>query len=147
MNLANQLAQAKEYVTQALKNYTFVEAKYILLKNECLYDLMICKESPDVFLMSLVRTGDVEVEGLKTKIRFKYRAPDIPYFTDSRKYSELKYRLCASELHMEFYLDLLHDLCRPRDNFLGVYSGSKCLVATKVSLDSMLSFLRYADIL
>ena len=48
---------------------------------------------------------------------------------------------------MEFYLDLLHDLCRLRDNFLGVYSRSKCLVVAKVSLDSMLSLLRYADVL
>jgi hypothetical protein len=33
---------------------------------------------------------------------------------------------------MEFYLDLLFDFCRPGDRFLGVYSGSKCLAATKV---------------
>jgi hypothetical protein len=33
---------------------------------------------------------------------------------------------------MEFYFDLLFDFCRPGDRFLGVYSGSKCLVATKV---------------
>ena len=48
---------------------------------------------------------------------------------------------------MEFYLDLFHDLCYPRDNFLGVYSGSNCLVVAKVSLDSMLLLLRYADVL
>jgi hypothetical protein len=34
---------------------------------------------------------------------------------------------------MEFYLDLLYDLCRLGDNFLGVYTGSKCLVDAKVS--------------
>jgi hypothetical protein len=34
---------------------------------------------------------------------------------------------------MEFYLDLLYDLCRPGDNFLGVYTRSKCLVAAKIS--------------
>ena len=99
------------------------------------------------FLMFLIKTGDVKAEGLKAKIRFEYHAPDIPYNTDSRKYSELKYRLRASELRMEFYLDLLHDLCRPRDSFMGVYFGSKCLVAVKISLDCMLSLLRYADVL
>jgi hypothetical protein len=29
-------------------------------------------------------------------------------------------------------LDLLYDFCRLRDRFLGVYIGSKSLVATKV---------------
>jgi hypothetical protein len=96
--------------------------------------------------MFLVKNGDVEAEGLKVKIRSEYRAPDIPYYTNNRKYSELKYRLSTSELRMEFYLDLLHDLCRPGDSFLGVYSGSKCLVAAKVSCDSMLSLLRYAAV-
>jgi hypothetical protein len=33
---------------------------------------------------------------------------------------------------MEFYLDLLYDFCRPGDWFLGIYTGSKSLVATKV---------------
>ena len=141
------MAQAKEYATQALKDYTIVEAKYILSKNERLYDLIILKQSPNVFLMFLVRTGDVKAEGLKSKIRSEYRTPDIPYYTDSKKYLELKYRLRAIELCMEFYLDLLHDLCRLGDIFLGVYPGSKYLVATKASLDSMLSLLRYADVL
>ena len=114
-----------------------------MARNECLYDLTIRKQSPDVFLMFLVKTKDAEAEGLKAKIRFGYRTPDISYYTDNRKYLELKYKLSANELHMEFYLDLLHDLCRPRDSFLGVYSRSKCLVATKVSCDSMLLLLKY----
>jgi hypothetical protein len=147
VNSANRLAQAKEYATHTLRNYSVVEAKYIPAKNERLYDLTIRKQSPDVFLLFLVKTGDVEAEGLRAKIRSEYRTPDIPYYTDSGKYSKLKYRLRANELRMEFYLDLLHDLCRPGDSFLGVYSGSKCLVAAKVSCDSMLSLLRYGDIL
>ena len=97
--------------------------------------------------MFLVRTRDVKAEGLKAKIRSEYRAPDIPYYTNSGKYLELKYILRASELCMEFYLDLLYDLCYLGDNFLGVYSGSEYLVATKISLDSILSLLRYIDVL
>jgi hypothetical protein len=68
VNSANRLAQAKEYATQTLRNYTIVEEKYIPTKNEHHYDLTIHKQSPDVFLMFLVKTGDVEVEGLKAKI-------------------------------------------------------------------------------
>jgi hypothetical protein len=68
VNLANQLAQAKEYETQTLRNYTILEAKYIPAKNEHFYDLTIRKQSPDVFLMFLIKNGDVEAEGLKAKI-------------------------------------------------------------------------------
>ena len=117
MNLANWLAQAKEYATQTIRNYTVLEANYIPSKNERLYDLAICKQSPNVFWMFLVKIGNVEVEGLKVKIQSKYRTPDIPYYIDSKKYLELKYKLHASELCMEFYLDLLHDLYRPGDYF------------------------------
>ena len=92
--------------------------------------------------MFLVKIGDVKAKFLKAKIWSEYWAPNIPYYTDSGKYSELKYRLCANELRMEIYLDLLHDLCRRGDRFMGVYSGSKYLIATKVSLDSMLLLLR-----
>jgi hypothetical protein len=67
--------------------------------------------------------------------------------SDIGKYSELKYRLSANELHMDFYLDLFHDLYRPGDSFLGMYSGSKCLVAAKVCCVSMLSLLRYVIVL
>jgi hypothetical protein len=74
---------------------------------------------------------------LKTKIRSEYRTPDIPYYVEVRKYQDLKYRLYANELRMEFYLDLLFDLCRPRDRFLGVFTRSKCLVAAKVRSDTI----------
>jgi hypothetical protein len=131
----------------SLRNYTILEAKYIPTKNERLYDLTVRKQSPNVFLMFLIKNGDIEAEGLKLKFRFEYHTHDIPYYTDNGKYSELKYRFSASELRMEFYLDLLHDLCRPGDSFLGVYSGSKCLVAAKICCISMLSLLRYAVVL
>jgi hypothetical protein len=100
-----------------------------------------------MYLPFLVKMGDVKAEGLRAKIRSEYRALDIPYYTDSEKYLELKYRLRTNKLRMEFYLDLLHDLCLPGDNFLGMYSGSKCLVAAKVICNSLLSLLRYGDIL
>jgi hypothetical protein len=84
-------------------------------------------------MMFLVKIGDLEVKSLKVKIWFEYRAPEILYYLETKKYLELKYRICSNELRIEFYLDFLHDLCRPGDSFLGVYTGSKCLVAAKVS--------------
>jgi hypothetical protein len=83
--------------------------------------------------MFLVKTNNSKAESLKVRILPEYCALEIPYYLETGKYLELKYRLRSSELHMEFYLDLLHDLRRPRDNFLGVYSESKYLVATKIS--------------
>jgi hypothetical protein len=80
-----------------------------------------------------VKKDDREAEGLRGKILFEYRAPDIPYYLEAEKYQELKHRLSSSELRMEFYLDLLYDFCRPGDRFLGVYTRLKCLAATKVS--------------
>ena len=146
MNSANRLAQVKEYATQTFRNYIVLKAKYIPSKNERLYNLVIRKQSPDVFLFFLLKIRDVEAEGLKAKIRSEYRIPDISYYTESERHSELKYRFRASELRMEFYLDLLHDLCHPRDSFMGVYSRLKCLVAATVSLGSMLLLLRYVDV-
>ena len=128
----------------SLRNYTILEAKYIPAKNENIYDLTVRKQSPNIFLMFPIKNGDVEVEGLKLKICSEYHVPDIPYYADSGKYSKLRYRLSASELRMEFYLDLFHDLCCPRGNFLEMYSESKCLVAAKVCCVSMLLLLTYA---
>ena len=68
VNLANRLAQAKEYVMQTFRNYTVLEVKYIPSKNERLYDLGIRKQSPNVILLFLVKIGDIKVEGLKAKI-------------------------------------------------------------------------------
>jgi hypothetical protein len=79
--------------------------------------------------MFLVKTGDLEVESLKVKIWSKYYAPEILYYLKIGMYLQLKYRLRSSELRIEFYLDPLHNLCRSGNNFLGVYTGSKYLVA------------------
>jgi hypothetical protein len=84
--------------------------------------------------MFLVKKGDREAESLKSNICGEYRAPNIPYYVEAKKYKEMKYRLYASELRMEFYLDLLFDLCRLGDRLLGIFTGSKCLVAMKVCI-------------
>jgi hypothetical protein len=100
------------------------------MKNERLYDQSARKQSADVFLIFLVKKGDKEAEHMRSKIRGEYRAPDIPYYVEAGKYQEMKYRLCASELHMEFYLDHLFDLCRLGYRLFGIFTGLKCLVAT-----------------
>jgi hypothetical protein len=128
----NKLAQAAEYARESFTNYSIRESKYIPAKNERLYDKTARKQSMDVILLFLVKKGDREAESLRAKIQSEYHAPDIPYYLEAGKYQELKYRLSSSELHMEFYLDLLYNFCKPGDRFLGVYTRLKCLVAAKI---------------
>ena len=90
------------------------------------------KQSLVVFLLFFAKNDNRKAIGLRGKIYLDYCAPEIPYYLEAGKYQELKYRLDSNELHMEFYLDLLFDFCRPGYWFLGLYSRSKCLVATKV---------------
>ena len=132
VNSANRLRQVAEYAKESFTNYTILVSKYIPAKNERLYDGSVRKQSPDVFLLFLVKGDDREAIGLKDKIYSEYGALEIPYYLEPEKYQELKYRLDSSELRMEFYLDLLYELCSLGDQFLGMYSGLKCLVATKV---------------
>jgi hypothetical protein len=134
INSPNRLTEVVEYAGHNFMSYAIIQSKYIPAKNEQLYDQLARKQSADVFLMFLVKKDDREAESLKSKIRGEYRAPDIPYYVEAEKYQEIKYRLCASELRMEFYLDLLFDLCRLGDRLFGVFTSSKCLVATKVCI-------------
>jgi hypothetical protein len=134
VNPPNMLAQAVEYAGLNFTSYAIIQSKYIPAKNERLYDQSARKQSANVFLIFLVKKGDREAEHLRSKIRGEYHAPEIPYYVEAGKYQEMKYRLYASELRMEFYLDILFDLCRPGDRLLGVFKGSKCLVATQVCI-------------
>jgi hypothetical protein len=54
--LASRLIQAVEYTKNCLRNYTILESKYILAKNERLYDQTARKQFLHVFLMFLVKT-------------------------------------------------------------------------------------------
>jgi hypothetical protein len=83
VNSANRLAQAAEHVKESFTNYTIRESKYILAKSERLYDGSAQKQSPDVFLLFLVKKGDTEAEGLEGKIHSEYRVPDIPYYLEA----------------------------------------------------------------
>ena len=54
------------------------------------------------------------------------------YYTDSSKNTEAKWREYATELRMEFYLEVLHVCAQPKENVLEVYAGAKFLLASKV---------------
>ena len=57
--MANRLVQAAEFAKESFTNYTIRESKYILAKNEQLYDGLARKQFLDVFLF-LVKNDDQE---------------------------------------------------------------------------------------
>ena len=63
MNLANRLKQAAEYAKESFTKYTILVSKYIPAKNERLYDGSARKQSPNVFLLFLVKNDDREAVG------------------------------------------------------------------------------------
>ena len=72
INSANRLVQVVEYAKESFTNYTILVFKYILTKNERLYDGSAQKQSPDVFLLFLVKNDDKEAVGLQGKILSEY---------------------------------------------------------------------------
>jgi hypothetical protein len=70
-------------------------------------------------------------------------AVDIPYYTKVGKYLEMNYCLNASELRMEFYLEILKDLRKSGNSFFKVYIGSNYLVAAKLSYIAEFSDLTF----
>jgi hypothetical protein len=54
------------------------------------------------------------------------------YYLDPSKNTEAKWRIEASELRMEFYLEILHAFAKREENVLGLYSGAKFMLAAKV---------------
>jgi hypothetical protein len=66
------------------------------MRIERLYDQTAQKQSPDVFLMFLVRMGDTKAESLRVKILFEYHVLHILYYLEAGKYQKLKFRLRSS---------------------------------------------------
>jgi hypothetical protein len=87
--------------------------------------------SIDVYLLFLIKKGGPQLEATKKKIK-EYKAVDVPYYSDSGKYMEAKYRIHNSEFWMEFYFELLRTFCSPRENILSIYTGSKCMLDARV---------------
>ena len=56
----------------------------------------------------------------------------IAYYDEPPRNHESKFRLSSSELRMEFYLDIIQNFASPGENFFGVYTGAKCMLAAKV---------------
>ena len=86
-----------------------------------------------MFLLFLFKRGDNRASRLLANVRKEFTAPlDVPYYSDVGHYMEVKYRIHASELRMEFYFQLLQFFCRAGKTIIGIHCGGKFMLAAKV---------------
>lgn len=124
-------AQAIAYGEKYMKQYEVIPSRYIPAKNERLNDHTTRNSGKDeLYLVFLVRAGRSDD---RKKVKSVYKAPNTNYYTVYGLYKEAHLRLNARELRMEFYIELLKTFCLPGENFWGVFSGTKCMLAARVS--------------
>lgn len=87
----------------------------------------------DVYLLFLIKKGGLQLEAIKKKIK-EYKAVDVLYYSNSRKYMEAKYHIHNSEFWMEFYFELLRMFCSPMENILSIYTRSKCILDARINI-------------
>ena len=104
---------------------------YIPAKFERLEDLPATHRNAraPITLLFLIRHVDKD----KIVVPDEFEAPNTLVYTKPRKYQELEYREQATELRMEFYLQIFDLFCRPGDIVYSVFSGTKILCIGLVS--------------
>ena len=123
----HQLARHGMLMAKYVKKFsTYIPAKF-----ERLEDLPATHRNAraHITLLFLIRHVDKD----KIIIRDEFQAPNTPIYTKLRKYQELEYRKQATELRMEFYLQIFDLFCHPGDTVYSVFSGTKILCAGLVS--------------
>ena len=134
--------QSADFVKRFMPEYESTYSVYRSSRNERLNDAKTHAFPTAVYLLFLLKRGDDRASRLRQNIKTEFVVPsDVPYYLEVGKYNKVKYRVEPSELKMEFYLEIMKLFCRVGENFVGIYSGSKCLLAAKVC-----HFLRTASI-
>ena len=111
-----------------IAKYVWKFSTYILAKFEWLEDLHATHRNaraPRLLICHVDKEWIIIPEEFEASNTFVYTKP--------QKYQELEYREQPSELHMEFYLQLLDLFCSPGDTIYSVFSGIKILCAELVS--------------
>lgn len=118
-------------------------SQYKKATNEKLYNETAPeKAANDVCLIYLFKKGDPYADRFKNTIKSEYKPAAVHYYTEAGLYAETKWMTKQSELRMEFYIDLVHKYCQLGDSTLGIFSGSKFMVASVVSALLLLSPVR-----
>ena len=86
-----------------------------------------------MFLLFLFKQGDDRASRLRQNVRKEFTVPlDVPYYSNVGWYNEVKYRVYAIKLRLEFYFELLNLFCSANENVIGIHCGSKFMLAAKV---------------
>ena len=89
--------------------------------------------SVSVYLLFLFKCGDDCASRLCANVRKEFTVLlDVSYYSNVGHYMEVKYRIYASELRMEFYFQLLQIFCRAGETIIGIHCGGKFMLAAKV---------------
>jgi len=130
---SKKLGKLKTQLQEFFSGYTMDHSLYRVAKAEKIYNLTALERSAhDVQLLFLFK-DDVEGRKLRLINRPEYAAASVPYYQESGHFYEAKWRAKESELRMEFYINLIQVYCEKGDGTLGVFCGSKFMVASLVS--------------
>lgn len=126
------LEKLRALIQAAFPNYTMSASTYKPAKAERLYNVPHPEKSAnDVQLVFLFKKNACGNEYIHSN-KLEFKAPQVPYYLDTGHYNETKWMAKESELRMEFYLELLKTYCKKGDSVLGIFSGSKFMVASLV---------------
>ena len=121
---------AASFITSYYTDYEYEPSIYKPCKAERLNDVSNRQTAPDVKLHFMFKRNVPNLN--RGLVKKEYCASSIAYYNDPSKNHEAKWRLYSSELRMEFYLELLQNFASPGENFFGIYTGAKCMLAAKV---------------
>ena len=125
--------RATAFTARKLKQYDCVESVYVPSKAEMLGNVTSRTAAPNVPLLFLFKKGNHVAAEVRNYMKDKYETPILnQYYWDASKNTESKWRVEASELRMEFYLDILQSFAMPEENVLGIFAGAKFTIAAKV---------------
>jgi len=131
------LDTAKRFVALLLKDFEMKISMYYPSKVERLdnsSNQAVAAVVRLIFLLKKDEEGELKHLGVLKK---SYSMEEIPYYREFQKNTEAKYRIHPSELRMGFYINLLESFFVLGENVIGVYMGSKFMIATKVSFHSL----------
>ena len=121
------------YISSDMQEYDSKLSYYIPSKVERINNVSSRASPTQVQLIFLFKKNDAHAKLLEIGAKDEYKMPkDMAYYDDLAKNNEAKWRIYSSKLRMEFYLDMLSTFANPGENVLGIYTGSKCMLAAKV---------------
>jgi len=125
---------ATDFIACELKDFECMVSAYLPAKAERLNNVSNRNQASQVCLLFLFKKESATADVLKCRMKTEYKTPnDLDYYKDPVRNNEAKWRTCASELRMEFYLEILQSFASAGENVIGIYAGSKCMLAAKVN--------------